>query len=430
MASLDQSVQFCSTNTTNENKYAALVLDSAAFLSNTVSPSSLLSRAEKTYTTPDVISEIKDSHARSRLNLQWLPFLEVRSARSKSVDKILEVAKKTGDKEVLSSTDLGVLALALELETELRGNEDWMRSSIESLKALVRGTSNDGVSNTVQANENANNIEDEVKNDGHSQPDTNMTSIPVTMFPEEAIANSYEPGPSSDQGESRVSGSEVSNENSDEEGWITPSNIRRHQLEENLSSSNYQLTTGQVFVACATSDFAMQNVLLLLPIPVVTPSSPTIRITSVRTWLLRCHACFFITRVMSNQFCPRCGGPTLLRTSCTTDAETGETKIYLKKNFQWNKRGNVYSIPKPTGGRSSGKAGNGVKTELLLRGDQKEYVRQKEEIERISRKGERDLMDRDYLPGILTGERRSGRDRVQIGHGRRNPNAKTHGKRK
>ena len=92
-------------------------------------------------------------------------------------------------------------------------------------------------------------------------------------------------------------------------------------------------------------------------------------------------------------------------TSCCISSETRKATIFLKKNFQWNNRGNVFSVPKPTGGRASGREGEGVRHELILRADQKEYVRQQEEIERRSRKGERDLMDGDYLPGILTGER-------------------------
>ena len=84
-------------------------------------------------------------------------------------------------------------------------------------------------------------------------------------------------------------------------------------------------------------------------------------------------------------------------------------------------------MPKPTGGRASGREGDGVKHELILRADQKEYVRQREEIERRSRKGERDLMDGDYLPGILTGERNWHGSRVKIGHGKQNPNGKKRG---
>lgn len=65
---------------------------------------------------------------------------------------------------------------------------------------------------------------------------------------------------------------------------------------------------------------------------------------------------------------------------------------------------------------------------LILREDQKEYER---EVVRGERRKERDLLDPDYLPGILTGERRDAGGRPRIGYGRRNPNvARKGGKKK
>ena len=118
---------------------------------------------------------------------------------------------------------------------------------------------------------------------------------------------------------------------------------------------------------------------------------------------------------MTKQFCPVCGGPTLQRVSCSTDSK-GTFKIYLKRNYQWNNRGNVFSLPKPTHGSANGKGDREV---LILREDQKEYER---EVVRGERRKERDLLDPDYLPGILTGERRDAGGRPRIGYGRRNPN--------
>ena len=73
-------------------------------------------------------------------------------------------------------------------------------------------------------------------------------------------------------------------------------------------------------------------------------------------------------------------------------------------------------------GNASGKwKGGGGKggwgTQLVLAEDQKEYVRAVTEENRRARK-ERDLMDEDYLPGILTGERSRQGGRVRVGAGR------------
>lgn len=124
---------------------------------------------------------------------------------------------------------------------------------------------------------------------------------------------------------------------------------------------------------------------------------------------------------MSKQFCPRCGGDTLTRVSCTTTAN-GQFQMHLKKNMQWNNRGNVFSIPKPTSGSANGKwKGGGGKggwgNDLILAEDQKEYVRATAEQNRQLRR-ERDLMDEDYLPGILTGERNKGTGHIRVGAGR------------
>ena len=150
------------------------------------------------------------------------------------------------------------------------------------------------------------------------------------------------------------------------------------------------------------------------------------RITYLKTWVLRCHGCFKVCRDMSKQFCPSCGQPTLTRVSCSTDAG-GNFTLHLKKNFQYNNRGNVFSIPKPTHGSASGKGNNakgggknGWGKELILAEDQKEYTKKLDEERRTKY---RDLMDQDYLPSILGGSRNSGSGRIKVGAGR-NVNAK------
>lgn len=150
------------------------------------------------------------------------------------------------------------------------------------------------------------------------------------------------------------------------------------------------------------------------------------RITFLKTWVLRCHGCWKVCKDTTKQFCPSCGQATLTRVSCSTDA-AGNFKLHLKKNFQFNNRGNVYSIPKPTHGTANGKGANvkgggknGWGRELILAEDQKEYIRKRDEERRTKHL---DLMDSDYLPGILGGARGPGHGRIKVGAGR-NINAK------
>jgi RNA-binding protein NOB1 len=129
-------------------------------------------------------------------------------------------------------------------------------------------------------------------------------------------------------------------------------------------------------------------------------------------------ACFYLVRDLSKQFCPRCGGPTLTRVTCTTN-QNGEFKIHLKQNMQWNNRGNRYSIPKAVPGAANYKVKGGGKggwgNELIFSEDQKEYTRA---ITEEKRRKTKDLMDPDYLPSILGGDRSRGGGRPKVGAGR------------
>jgi RNA-binding protein NOB1 len=169
----------------------------------------------------------------------------------------------------------------------------------------------------------------------------------------------------------------------------------------------------------------MQNVALRIGLNLIGPALA--RITHVKTWCLRCHGCFKITRDMSKQFCPSCGQATLTRTSCSVDA-AGNFTVHLKRNFQFNNRGNVYSVPKPLHGSASGKmpknasggGKNGWGRELILAEDQKEYTRARDAQRREKKK---DLMDEDYMPNILSGDRKGLPGKIKVGAGR-NINAK------
>ncbi|KAH7079640.1 Nin one binding Zn-ribbon like-domain-containing protein [Paraphoma chrysanthemicola] len=213
-------------------------------------------------------------------------------------------------------------------------------------------------------------------------------------------------------------------DDSDSDGeWITPSNLSAQQAKD----AGVQPSSAETHmdIATMTIDFAMQSVLLQMNLNLLSTNMQRIR--HLKSKVLRCHACFFIERNLTKQFCPRCGGATLKRVSCSTDS-SGGLQIHLAKNFQHNKRGDRYSVPKPIAGTANGKwsgqggGQGGWGRDLILAEDQKEFLKVLE-TERRS-KGARDLMDEDYLPGIVTGDR-SGRagGRVKVGAGK-NVNSK------
>lgn len=282
------------------------------------------------------------------------------------------------------------------------------------------------------------------------------------------------------------------NDDDDGEGeWITPDNVALHKsrfldllpsdLEDKHRKAKKQSRRRQeererVRVGCMTADFAMQNVLLQMGLALVGVEGK--RIEKVKTWVLRCHACFkcvlflsFLSQPFtialrsktknscrlckdaSKKFCPSCGNPTLIRASVTLSSPTASAsaptmQIHLKQNFQYRLRGTKYPIPAPKPGSSKTGPGEG----LILREDQSEYMRAKQRADRKREREEvrltRGILDRgaegdygsmrgswtdpDWMPSILaTGASGKGRDvrsanmdgdMPKIGFGKRNPN--------
>ncbi|KAK8001015.1 Nin one binding Zn-ribbon like-domain-containing protein [Apiospora marii] len=414
------------TATPSQKPVKLLIVDTGPLIKNDPPLSTLLAKADEIYTLPSVLTEIRDEATRSRVQTQLLPFLKLRSPRPESVKFVQDFARRTGDLEVLSKPDIHLIALTYELECEKNGG-DWRLRKTPGQKT-TNGKSPAALAKLAQ--------EKEGEEDNTTSPSTD-TPAESTAAPEAQEAEAEQPKSEEPVvGQEEVSHklgtlslaetttentvgdvvAEDENEDDDEDGWITPSNLKKHQAKDQVSSPEQPIQR-VLQVALLTSDFAMQNVTLRINLNLLSPSMS--RITRVKTWVLRCHGCFQVTRQMDKQFCPKCGQPTLTRVSATTDS-SGNFTVHLKKNFQFNKRGNVYSIPK-----GGGKGGWG--TELLLAEDQKEYTQKVTDQQRLRTK---DLMDEDYLPGILTGNRKGGAGgagRPRVGAGRTINSKKRHG---
>jgi RNA-binding protein NOB1 len=425
----------------------SLVLDAGPILRNEPTVSTLLGQAEALYTAPSVIEEIRDAVALSRVQTTLLPFLKQRNPRPASIKIITDFARKTGDFEVLSKADVQVLALAYELECE-RNHGDWRLRSVPGQKRVngappasllekVLDTPNVPADETRKA-EKSPVVEMQGALGTTSHPSTECISSDKTtevmtsrVSDAEQIMSSEQTGLEEatkdiDEVEAVQTGPSSASEESEDEGWITASNIKKHQAKDMQALLEPQAEPKTMQVATVTTDFAMQNVLLRMNLNLLSTSLQ--RIQRLKTWVLRCHACFNITKDMSKQFCSRCGKPTLLRTSCSTDKD-GNFKVHLKKNMQWNTRGDIYSIPKPVPGSANGKivAGGGKGgwgPGLILAEDQKEYV---QAMTKMRRKKDKDLMDEDYMPSILSGDRGSAGGRPRVGAGK-NVNSKKRNK--
>ncbi|KAF8551480.1 hypothetical protein OG21DRAFT_1417902 [Imleria badia] len=451
-----------------------LVLDSGPLLS--LSP--LRGLADTYLTVPQVLDELKDKRAREhfhQLGLSTGVRVNIRNPDPASLTQVIQFAKKTGDYAVLSHADICVLALThtLQLEEnavlEKQKQEEVPQSTTETVCA---GDTQDSSAASVPDPEPINSSQSpSAVSQAVEQEDIDDLSRATKELSIEARLDSSLPENEPEDLKTRLSGpddepasdptpdvplyEDPSTDEDDWSGeWITPDNVALHKSRalDLLPSSDGDLKKRcrvvdeePVLAGCMTADFAMQNVLLQMGLTLVGTEGR--RIQKVKTWVLRCHACFKICKDNSKQFCPSCGNPTLLRASVTLSspnaaADAPVMELHLKKNFQYKLRGTKYSIPAPRPGSAKTGPGEG----LILREDQLEYMRAKK---RADNKRERDeqrmlkgLVDRggeggiavgswsdpDWIPGILGGStkgRSGGKDGIpQIGYGRNNPNEK------
>ncbi|KAL1740432.1 Nin one binding Zn-ribbon like-domain-containing protein [Schizophyllum fasciatum] len=425
-----------------------LVLDAGPLLS--LSP--IRGLAETYYTVPQVLDELKDSRARQhfeQLGLSAGVNVAVRSPDAASLAEVIKWAKKTGDYSVLSQADLCVIALTYALHQEEKKKAEAKARLIRHLTSISNRlhdprepTNADDVVETLEDTEPLDVTLERVTDDAvvESTPETDPqpTATPPTQ-PDRAI---YE-NPSDDD---------------DCEGeWITPSNVGLHKSRalDLLPNDEQQPETDEkVPAGCMTADFAMQNVILQMGLSLVGVEGK--RIARVKSWVLRCHACFKICKDQSKKFCPSCGNPTLLRASVTVSApdaaaDAPAMEVHLKPNFQYRLRGTKYSIPAP----KPGSAKTGARDGLILREDQAEYMRAKKRADTKREREEARMlkgilnrgaegrgatavgswMDPDWVPEMITvgagGKGRTSRkdnEMPTIGYGRKNPNERRRSK--
>ncbi|KKY17935.1 putative 20s-pre-rrna d-site endonuclease nob1 [Diplodia seriata] len=437
----------------SEKPIHSLVIDAGPIIKNSPTVSTLLAQSEVIFTIPAVVSEIRDEVTRARVETTLLPFLTQRNPHPDTVKIVQDFARRTGDLAVLSKTDIQLIALARDLECE-RNVGDWRLRNVPGQKRTngppPAKSSPEAASGSEAPSEATADTEATPTNSEAAEDPPATTAAAGSDDATEAVTSALSNARISDEDSSPSThaGADVSAEgsasaatqdppavedasgsasgatdagsesDSDNDGWITPSNIKKKQARDQMMSAETTEDASKTLqAAIMTTDFAMQNVILQMNLNLLSPSLQRVR--HLKTFVLRCHACFLTTKEMNKQFCPRCGKPTLNRVTCTT-TQNGEFKLHLKKNMQWNNRGERYSVPKPASKSSSGRitAGGGKGgwgADLILAEDQKEYVRA---VTQEKRQKQRDLMDEDYLPSILTGERNRTGGRPKVGAGR------------
>lgn len=430
-----------------------IVLDSGAFI--TGAKIDRFGPEVRYYTIPEVLAEIKDE--KTKRVVETFPYkIEQRQVSAESMRVVSDFAKKTGDLYSLSVPDLKVLALAYMLEKETNGTVN-LRSEPQDLLAKKGGLKKASTLPGWDKEPDEEPWVEKVAISGVGVGDAAASAAaggaggaaapqafaPVTVddllflsakefsvkFPVSSSLAEAELGAAAEaeaeakQAPQTEKKTEEMNaglglgptfcENPSSEGsWITATNLDMHM--ENMGGLDKGENTKAAeksSVACITTDFAMQNVMLQMGLRLLSVNG--LSISSVRTSMLRCFGCFQTTRDMAKQFCGNCGGHTMVKTWVIVDSR-GRARYRWSQKKVSDRRGTKYSIPRPKGGR--------VNKDLKLREDvlppDKLYAHKVKKV------------GNEFSDGMEFGIGQVGKNKATYaihnktyGHGRRNPNA-------
>jgi len=332
-------------------KIEHLIVDANAFLKTLP----LQEMGENIYTVPEVIAEIRDSTVRQRL--QVLPYdLKLKEPLQENIQFITKFSKATGDYPSLSAVDIRLMALAYQLTKEHLGLEAAER--LLKKEPTVMKTETVLGSGIKKQESDSQGVEKKNLEDEESLKETLEEPLKTKEEPEK----SEEHGSSDDSGNENEDEPESENDGAEEEddddddGWITPSNYK-NKIKEMDGVGDVEEVAEQIPVACVTTDFAMQNVMLHVGMKVMSNSGMIIK--NLRTYILRCYSCFRTTSIMTKTFCPSCGNKTLKKVSVSYKPD-GTLVLHLSRRVNLTGRGKKYPLPPPHGGKH---ANNPILTE-------------------------------------------------------------------
>lgn len=306
------------------------------------------------------------TNKRQLRRLVVLPYdLIVKDVFPENVKVITEFSKKTGDYPSLSATDIKVMALTYQLEKELVGIEHLRTEPIvrkevniytKNANAIeihpdVTGFHLPGKKPTEKGVKTDDQLETKDEQEGNEEKEDErldkelaekFETLQCDINEDEDYEDVLEPVTQSDEEQAE----ETDSDGDDDEGWITPSNIKAAKQQINSE----QMEEKHVKVACITTDFAMQNVLKQMNLNVSALDGRMIKL--LKTYILRCYSCFKTTSIMTKKFCPKCGNNTLKRVAVSLD-ENGKLKIHINAKHPLTARGKKFSLPRIQGGKHS-----------------------------------------------------------------------------
>uniref|UniRef100_A0A1A9UEH5 RNA-binding protein NOB1 n=1 Tax=Glossina austeni TaxID=7395 RepID=A0A1A9UEH5_GLOAU len=373
-------------------KIKYLVADTTAFI-NAVP---LNEYADNVLTVPEVLSEVRNKRQIKRLCV--LPYdLQVREPRIESVKHCVQFSKKTGDYISLSGIDIKVIALVYELEADMVGTDHLRKEPIMStviasrerpqelqdntkLPGWYNGYSDDSGTENEEELRDADeqiddytvdqvkeNIEKELKISENEKETEDVTERELEDLFDKLICDANDDtneslcdnlAPNTESGEDDKNARQ--NQRTSEDGslfisidtendgnWITPNNIQKVKQSMMMGKVENDMTPK---VACMSTDFAVQNTLKQMNLNITNLNGCTI--THMRTYILRCYACFKTTSVITKVFCPNCGNKTLKRVAVSLD-ENGKQLIHINTRRPLTRKYKNKSIPRFRGGKHS-----------------------------------------------------------------------------
>ncbi len=120
------------------------VLDASALLAGKDLP------FEEMYCTPDVLREVKGKDATAQLLSTIEVKVEIRTPSEAGRKRIAEVARMTGDALRLSPTDVGVLALALDLKATVISDDYSIQNVANEVGLEYRGLAFNGIEKKIE----------------------------------------------------------------------------------------------------------------------------------------------------------------------------------------------------------------------------------------------------------------------------------------
>jgi RNA-binding protein NOB1 len=235
-----------------------IVLDAGPILKNTPPLSTLLAQCEEIITTPSVVAEIRDPDARARVETLYLPFLKQRSPTPKSFNIISEFARKTGDRSVLSRTDIEVLALAYEIECE-KNEGDWRLRSVPGQKRIngkppVKEEPTEANDESADVEAVTEGVKDTTVADVQEEPkkEEEVTAVEETNELAEAAVEIADEEAADEEEEDNDDAAD-----SDGGEWITPTNYKKRLAQDDSGLATLTAAPKTMQVATMTTDFAV-----------------------------------------------------------------------------------------------------------------------------------------------------------------------------